>query len=101
MEQVFINLLKNATDALEDTENAEIKISIFENENKRICFTIEDNACGMDKETMEQIFIPFYTTKEKGSGIGLSLCRQIMYLHRGEILVSSALGKGTKFTLIF
>ncbi|UZR93950.1 sensor histidine kinase [Chondrinema litorale] len=101
LEQVFINLLNNAADALQGTENPEIKVSIFENENKRICFTVADNACGMDTETMEQIFIPFYTTKERGSGIGLSFCRQVMYLHRGEILVSSATGKGTKFTLIF
>jgi signal transduction histidine kinase len=62
---------------------------------------IIDNGPGISSDVLEKIFIPFYTTKEKGSGIGLSLCRQIMRLHNGSISVSSIKNKQTIFTLRF
>ncbi len=62
---------------------------------------IEDNGKGITSEELENIFIPFYTTKSDGSGIGLSLTRQIMYLHKGNISVTSVPNESTVFTLSF
>lgn len=60
-----------------------------------------DNGSGMNEDVMSNIFIPFFSTKKNGSGIGLSLCKQIMMLHKGNITVQSLEGKGTAFTLQF
>ncbi|QTN39440.1 GHKL domain-containing protein [Cryomorphaceae bacterium] len=100
MDQVLINLLKNAKEALKDTEEPAISI-LFQREFGRLCLYIGDNGPGMDAETLERVFIPFYTTKEQGSGIGLSLSRQIMRQHNGSIQVKSAPGEGTTFRLEF
>ncbi|MDX1629776.1 MAG: HAMP domain-containing sensor histidine kinase, partial [Fulvivirga sp.] len=67
----------------------------------QIILSVSDNGPGMDKETLNNIFVPFYTTKKQGSGIGLSLSRQIMKAHKGSINVSSQPGKGTTFYLNF
>ena len=71
------------------------------NQNEKDIIRVIDNGCGMDAETLSNIFVPFYTTKKKGSGIGLSLSRQIMRLHKGSISVQSAPGKGSVFNLEF
>jgi len=63
--------------------------------------TVTDNGKGIPDEDLSLIFIPFFTTKKKGSGIGLSNCRQIMTLHKGSLLVNSDPVKGTSFTLQF
>jgi signal transduction histidine kinase len=68
-------------------------------ENPRI--SVRDNGQGIEKENLAQIFVPFYSTKKNGSGIGLSLSRQIMKLHKGRIEVESEKGKGSCFTLEF
>ncbi len=100
IEQVLINLLKNAKEALGETKNPKIavKTSVFKS---KTVLSIIDNGPGIDAETMENIFVPFYTTKKDGSGIGLSLSRQIMRAHKGDLTVQSELGKGTEFSLIF
>jgi signal transduction histidine kinase len=67
----------------------------------RVYISIEDNGQGITKEALERIFIPFYTTKKNGSGIGLSLSRQIMRLHKGNLYAESVLGEKTVFTLKF
>ena len=94
LEQVLINVFKNAIDALEDRGNTQIKIVAF-SRSQRLYVEISDNGGGMDKETLDKIFIPFFTTKKNGNGIGLSLSRQIMKLHKGSLSVTSELGKGT------
>ncbi len=94
LEQVLINIIKNAIDALEDKDRPKIAIKAFQL-NQRITVTIVDNGGGMDKEVLDKIFIPFFTTKKKGTGIGLSLSRQIMKLHKGSLNVSSEWGRGT------
>lgn len=100
MEQVLINLIKNALESFNNTENKQIQFKVFfENESNFI--QISDNGCGISKEQMDQIFIPFYTTKTNGSGIGLSLSRQIMRLHGGNISMRSEENKGTIVTLRF
>ena len=101
LEQVLINLIKNAIEALDGAENGEISIAVRRAGAKKIAMTIEDNGPGMSKETIDRIFTPFYTTKKKGTGIGLSFARQIMKLHNGSITVQSELKKGTVFHLEF
>ena len=98
--QVLINLLKNAVEALKSTENGQIKLAAVYNENGRIEITVSDNGPGISDELIDKIFIPFFTTKESGSGIGLSLSRQIMLLHGGSLKVKTQPGN-TAFTLLF
>jgi nitrogen fixation/metabolism regulation signal transduction histidine kinase len=101
IEQAFINLVINAIDALQETENSTLKIEVSRNIENNIIIIFEDNGKGISAENLENIFIPFFTTKREGSGIGLSLVKQIMYLHKGNITVKSTLGKGSIFTLSF
>lgn len=101
LNQVMINILNNAMDALKDKDQKKITIGITENNLGRLKISITDNGKGIPPEELEKIFIPFYTTKEKGSGIGLSLSRKIMRLHRGSISVSSQPAEKTTFILSF
>lgn len=94
LEQVLINVLKNAIDALEGREGAAIKVTAS-TKGQRMYIAVSDNGPGMGKETLDKIFIPFFTTKKNGTGIGLGLSRQIMKLHRGSLTVASEAGKGT------
>ena len=100
MEQVFLNILKNATEACKEKENPQVEAEAqYTPDGKSIRFTISDNGEGILPEVKERIFVPFFTTKPKGSGIGLSLCKQIITLHEGHIYVESETGKGTRFTI--
>jgi len=101
VEQVLINLLRNAIQAFEDQENKVIEIRASVNEKSRAVISVKDNGTGIDPEAMEKIFIPFFTTKKTGSGIGLSLSRQIMRQHQGTLTVKSTVGKGTEFFMRF
>lgn len=101
IEQVLINLLKNAIEAVEGVEKPQIQIKATIDENNVLKVTVTDNGPGIIMEAMDQIFIPFYSTKKRGSGIGLSLSRQIMQLHNGSLTVESELNKFTTFTLTF
>jgi nitrogen fixation/metabolism regulation signal transduction histidine kinase len=98
--QVLINLLTNARHAVEGTENPTVTIKAYYEERQKV-IEIQDNGCGIEPQKMDQIFIPFFSTKEQGSGIGLSLSRQIMKKHKGDLKVRSELGKGASFFLIF
>jgi len=101
LNQVMINMLNNAIDALKGVENKKIVIGISEDMTGRLKISISDNGKGIPPEEIEKIFIPFYTTKENGSGIGLSLSRKIMRLHRGSISVFSRPNIQTVFVLTF
>ncbi len=101
IEQVLINLLQNAIQALEDSEEKIITLSAFIDEAGKIIIEVADTGKGIEEEALSKIFIPFFTTKKKGSGIGLSLSKQIMRRHKGNIQVRSTLGEGTTFKLIF
>jgi two-component system, NtrC family, nitrogen regulation sensor histidine kinase NtrY len=101
LNQVMINILNNAMDALKNVEHKKIAISVSENAMGRLKISISDNGKGIPTEEVEKIFIPFYTTKENGSGIGLSLSRKIMRLHRGSISVFSQPAEKTTFVLSF
>ncbi|MFO7925037.1 MAG: ATP-binding protein [Bacteroidales bacterium] len=99
--QVLINLVKNAAEALEGREDAGIRIECLENDNGQAEVKVIDNGPGIPPELIDEIFIPFFTTRENGSGIGLSLSRQIMRLHNGSLIVNSIPNKETTFTMEF
>ena len=100
IEQVLINLLKNAQEAVRDVEEKAITLSARTDKSQHvILIKVEDNGCGIMPEVLDRIFVPFFTTKSNGSGIGLSICRQIVSLHGGTITASSTPGKQTVFTL--
>ena len=102
IEQVLINLVKNAVQALEDREKErEICLSAYIESKKRVVLKVEDNGWGIEEEALKKIFIPFFTTKQHGSGIGLSISRQIMRQHKGTISVKSVIDEGTTFFLKF
>lgn len=100
-EQVLINLIKNAIHALADIENKLLEIEARQDSKSRVVIRVKDNGPGIEPEALDRIFIPFFTTKRNGSGIGLSLSRQIMRVHKGSISAKSMLGKETVFTLRF
>ena len=101
LEQVFINLIVNALEAVKEKELPKIILSADQSLDKKIILKVADNGQGMPEEVMEKIFIPFFSTKKTGSGIGLSLCKQIVMLHKGTIQVQSVEGQGTVFVMQF
>jgi two-component system nitrogen regulation sensor histidine kinase NtrY len=100
IEQVLINLIKNAIEALDNVPQAKIELIGTYNENS-VILEVTDNGPGIIPEAIERIFIPFFTTKKSGSGIGLALSRQIMQMHNGSLTVKSDPGVKTIFTLTF
>ncbi len=101
VEQVLINLIKNAIQALDDQSDRQISLYAFKKDPKHVFISVKDNGPGIDEEAQAKIFIPFFTTKKNGSGIGLSLSKQIMRQHLGSISVKSKLDEGTEFILRF
>lgn len=101
IEQVLINLIKNAIQAFDEQPEKKIDLFAMANEKGRAVISVKDNGSGIDADAQEKIFIPFFSTKKTGSGIGLSLSKQIMRQHEGRITVKSKLGEGTEFILRF
>jgi two-component system nitrogen regulation sensor histidine kinase NtrY len=101
IDQVVINMILNAMDAVKGKKDAKISILATMNEKNRVVIDIRDNGSGIKPDIMDKIFMPFFTSKKHGSGIGLSLSRQIMHLHKGGITVKSTPDEGTTFTLTF
>lgn len=100
VEQMLINLVINAMDAVKERPSPRILLSAYK-EGNRYIIKVADNGIGIPEELVDKIFIPFFSTKKSGSGIGLSLCKQIMLLHKGNIQVQSVEGEGTVFVLTF
>lgn len=101
IEQVIINLIKNSIEALLNIPNPRIKLNSFIDQNQKIKIQVIDNGKGISKDIIDDVFIPFYTTKQNSSGVGLSLSRQIMSLNKGTISVTSNPNTETVFTLKF
>jgi len=109
IEQVLINLVVNAIEAVKDSEDPRITLSASSlpgsgsgaGTGPRVTIKVADNGTGMSAELIDNIFIPFFSTKKNGSGIGLSLCKQIMLLHKGNVQVQSYEGEGSAFLLHF
>jgi signal transduction histidine kinase len=100
IEQVLINLLRNSIHALEGRPHKRIEIKLYDDESATI-IEVSDNGKGIPEKEIKDIFIPFFSTKKDGSGIGLSLSKQIMSLHNGRIRVRSKVAEGTSFYLMF
>ncbi|GGF06179.1 sensor histidine kinase [Hymenobacter cavernae] len=101
MEQVLINLVLNAAHAVEGRPHPQIQLVAKVNEKERVVLEVIDNGTGIPADLLDSIFIPFFTTHKNGSGIGLSLAKQIMHLHKGSIQVQSVEGTGSVFRLEF
>jgi len=101
IEQVLINLLLNAAQAAAGRDGAMISLAAFQDGQARTLIEVKDNGPGISAENIDKIFIPFFSTKDGGAGIGLSFSRQVMHLHRGSISVHSRPGEETVFTLRF
>jgi signal transduction histidine kinase len=102
LEQVLVNLITNALDALKLSQKNEKAVNITASINRygKCEIAIQDNGDGIEPSALEKIFVPFFTTKSKGSGIGLALSQQIIHRHKGRIKVASEVGEGAKFTLV-
>ncbi len=98
MDQVLINLIKNASEALENKQDAFLSIKAWQQGETYIVFN--DNGSGIDSDKLDQVFVPFFTTKKEGSGIGLALSRQIIRLHNGNIDIKSSVEYGTTVTIM-
>lgn len=101
IEQVLINLMLNAVEACKDVEHPKITLYAQKNIDGQPIIRLKDNGKGIPKEIIDDVFIPFFSTKKSGSGIGLSLCKQIMLLHKGKIQIQSIEHKGTVISLVF
>ena len=100
VEQVLINIMKNSIDALGSVQQPQIDIEVNKSGSK-VAVAVTDNGMGIRDENLDKVFVPFYSTKAHGSGIGLSLSQQIMRLHNGSISLKSIEGKGTTVSLVF
>ncbi|MDR0230834.1 MAG: HAMP domain-containing histidine kinase [Dysgonamonadaceae bacterium] len=101
MEQVFINFITNATHAVKDKPEPQIILFSGITTEGETYITVADNGCGIPPENRDKIFIPFFSTKKNGSGIGLSLSREIVKLHNGRLQIQSRDGEGSAFTVLF
>ncbi len=101
IELLLRNLIKNSVQALKGKKDKKIVMKAYLSENRRVIIEIADNGCGINEKEVNNIFIPFYSTKEDGSGIGLSLARQIMQMHQGVISFTSDKEIWTVFSLRF
>ena len=101
IEQILINLIRNALDATQDCREPMIELSAGINTEGKTYIQVSDNGTGIPADVQERIFIPFFTTKPAGSGIGLSISRQIMHMHKGSLTVISEAGQGSRFLLTF
>ena len=98
--QVLLNLVKNAIQSLHETANSKIELTAKATQDSKKIITIKDNGIGITNEEMDRIFIPFFTTKTNGSGVGLSISKQIIQLHGGSLKVQSVKNKGSLFSII-
>lgn len=101
IEAVIINLIQNAMEAMEEIADPMLTFTAEKSDLEQVKIAISDNGKGISDDMLEQIFLPFYSTKPNNSGIGLSLSQQIMILHNARLEVNSESGKGATFTMIF
>ena len=101
IEQVLINLLQNSEHALARTEHGHVALSAKLNPRGQVTLEVSDNGPGIPDNIVSKIFVPFFTTRREGSGVGLALSRQIMITHRGTITFANNEQGGARFTLVF
>lgn len=100
LKQILINLVKNAMEAMVESPIRIVHISTYYND-EMVSIEVTDSGCGMTDEMIKNLFTPFYTTKEKGTGVGLSFCKERIEEYGGSIHVNSRIGKGSAFTILF
>ena len=100
VEQILLNIIKNAVHALDNHSSPKLVISAYEEDGRKL-IEVEDNGTGIPFNMIDYIFMPFFTTKKEGSGIGLTLSRQLMRAMQGQIKIYSKDGEGTLVSLIF
>ncbi len=98
--QVLLNLVTNAVAALEQTDNKHITFSLVQKREDQITFVIEDNGCGMDEDTVKNLFRPFFTTKPEGTGLGLVIVKKMLSKMNCSITANSEKWKGTRIEII-
>ncbi|NLE05273.1 MAG: HAMP domain-containing histidine kinase, partial [Crenarchaeota archaeon] len=96
MKRVCVNLIRNAIDAMPNGGKLEIK---SQQKNQAVMLSFIDSGTGIPKATLDKLWTPFFTTKSKGIGLGLAICKRIVEAHEGKISIKSKLGKGTTFTI--
>lgn len=102
IQQVLTNLLMNGMDAMDDGGTIDIRTELLnDSQEKQIKISITDAGIGIPEDEIPRIFQPFFSTKEKGTGMGLAICRRIIDNHSGEVYVTSTPGEGTTFSLVF
>lgn len=101
VEQVLINLLSNARQAVAGTDPGSVSLSAKLNRRGHVVIEVTDNGTGIDPEVMDRVFVPFFTTRREGTGVGLALSRQVMIAHGGTISCSNNSSGGATFTLVF
>jgi len=101
IEQVLINLIKNALEAVEDKSIKQISLNLSQNHLNQVILDITDRGIGIEAHVLDMIFVPFFTTKQQGSGIGLSLAHQIMVQHGGDLTYINKPNAGACFRLTF
>ncbi|WDE06173.1 PAS domain-containing protein [Thalassomonas viridans] len=100
-EQMLINLLQNAEQALGGIDNPQVKLSAFLNARGHVVIEVSDNGSGISGDINSKVFVPFFTTKKEGSGVGLALTRQIMIAHGGHVALAANEDGGATFSLTF
>jgi two-component system nitrogen regulation sensor histidine kinase NtrY len=101
LDQAMINLVRNAADAVSDSTQGQIDVRAYIDSKQRVILEVEDNGTGIDPDTAKKLFVPFFTTKQQGSGVGLALVRYIMLTHGGTALYAPADDTGSIFKLVF
>jgi nitrogen fixation/metabolism regulation signal transduction histidine kinase len=99
--QVIINLVKNSMYALSESKTKQINLNCFKSSTDKVCLSVSDSGKGISEDILDEIFVPFFTTRDNGSGIGLSFARQVMVMHNGSIEVQSVKNEMTSFDLYF
>jgi two-component system, NtrC family, nitrogen regulation sensor histidine kinase NtrY len=101
IDQALINLMRNAIEALRDSPDGRITLSAFRDRDGHVVMAVADNGPGIAPDQREKVFVPFFTTKRQGSGVGLTLARQIAVLHGGTVAISERQGGGATVSLRF
>lgn len=101
IEQILINLIQNAEHAVDNVAGPEVILSAHISKRGHVVIEVADNGAGIPDSVGAKVFVPFYTTRRDGSGVGLALSRQIMTAHHGSISYSSGQNGGTTFRLTF
>ena len=101
LDQALINLIRNASEAVANIDNAEIKVKGYSDDKQRTVIEVSDNGPGVPPEIIEKIFVPYFTARTKGTGVGLALVRYIMLSHGGSVNYTPGENGGSMFRLVF